>query len=64
MWQYLERAWSTAVSGVGVEASGTVYRMDGVPLEAKTLVKPPEGVKTDVEILTFLLERVKKLKEG
>ncbi|MEM3608587.1 MAG: formylmethanofuran dehydrogenase subunit B [Candidatus Bathyarchaeia archaeon] len=47
---------------VGVEASGTVYRMDGVPLEAKMLIRPPEGVKTDAEILTSLLEGVKTLK--
>jgi len=36
--------------------------MDGVPLEAKRLVEPPEGVKTDVEILSSLLERVKILR--
>lgn len=47
---------------VGVEASGTVYRMDGVPLEAKMLIRPPEGVKTDAEILTSLLEGVKTLR--
>lgn len=47
---------------LGVEALGTIYRMDGVPLEAKRLVEPPEGVKTDVEILSSLLERVKILR--
>ncbi|MEM2123491.1 MAG: formylmethanofuran dehydrogenase subunit B, partial [Candidatus Bathyarchaeia archaeon] len=49
---------------LGVEASGTIYRMDGVPLEAKGLIRPPEGVKTDVEVLTSLLERVKILRRG
>ncbi|PCN51096.1 formylmethanofuran dehydrogenase subunit B [Candidatus Geothermarchaeota archaeon ex4572_27] len=47
---------------VGIEADGTAYRMDGVPLHAKKLVDPPEGVPTDVDVLKALLERVMKLK--
>ena len=47
---------------VGVETEGTIYRMDGVPLRAKKLVEPPEGILPDKVILTTLLERVRKLR--
>ncbi|MEM3072119.1 MAG: formylmethanofuran dehydrogenase subunit B [Candidatus Bathyarchaeia archaeon] len=46
---------------VGLESTGTVYRMDGVPLECKRILDPPPGVKTDVEIMSDLLSRVKEL---
>ena len=36
---------------VGIEAQGTAYRMDGVPLELKKLVDPPPGILTDEEVL-------------
>jgi formylmethanofuran dehydrogenase subunit B len=36
--------------------------MDGVPLRAKKLVEPPEGILPDKVILTSLLERVRKLR--
>ncbi len=51
-------------SMVGVETGGTVYRMDGVPLECKKLIDPHQSLKSDEEILTSLLSRVKSLKEG
>ncbi len=47
---------------VGIETEGVVYRMDGVPLMAKRVVEPPDGVKSDVEILQAILKQVKKLK--
>ena len=46
---------------VGIETTGSIYRMDGVVLETRKLVDPPKGVKTDVEILSALLKRVKSL---
>jgi formylmethanofuran dehydrogenase subunit B len=49
---------------IGIEAEGTIYRMDGVPLECKKFIDPPKGLKTDVELLTDLLEKVKSLKRG
>lgn len=45
----------------GVECEGTAYRMDKVPLRLKKLVEPPEGVLSDEEILSMLLEEVEKL---
>jgi len=48
---------------VGVEASGTAYRMDHVPLPLKKVVDPPEGILTDEEILQRILSEVKKLKK-
>lgn len=48
---------------VGIEASGTAYRMDHVPLPLKKVVNPPNGILTDEEILKRILVEVKKLKE-
>ncbi|MEM4250682.1 MAG: formylmethanofuran dehydrogenase subunit B [Candidatus Bathyarchaeia archaeon] len=49
---------------VGVEVGGTVYRMDGVVLETRPLVKPPRGIKSDVEILRSILRKVKSLRRA
>jgi len=48
---------------VGIEESGTAYRMDHVPLPLKKIVDPPNGVLPDEEILKRILLKVKKLKE-
>lgn len=52
----------TAITGI--EAEGTVYRMDGVPLECKKLVEPPPGLKTDEEVLRGILNKVREIKGG
>jgi formylmethanofuran dehydrogenase subunit B len=49
---------------IGIEEEGTVYRMDRVPLRAKKVVDPPPGLRSDVEVLSSLLRRVKELKGG
>lgn len=46
---------------LGIEASGTIYRIDGVPLEARKVVDPPAGVRSDFEILDAITSRVKRL---
>jgi formylmethanofuran dehydrogenase subunit B len=46
----------------GIEAEGTAYRMDGVPLRLKKVIDPPKGVLTDVEILTRLLKKIREMK--
>ena len=46
---------------VGVECSGTAYRMDKVPLRTKKLIDPPRGVLSDEEVLRMLLKEVKAL---
>jgi len=48
---------------VGIEAEGTAYRMDGVPLPLRRLVDPPPGVPTDREVMSLILNRVNMLKE-
>ncbi|MFQ5710470.1 MAG: formylmethanofuran dehydrogenase subunit B [Candidatus Geothermarchaeales archaeon] len=48
---------------IGIEAEGTVYRMDGVPLVAKKVVEPPEGVRPDVEVLRMILNMVRGLRD-
>jgi formylmethanofuran dehydrogenase subunit B len=48
---------------VGIEAEGTAYRMDHVPLPLKKVVEPPRGVLTDEEILKRILTEVKKTKK-
>ncbi|PCN50617.1 formylmethanofuran dehydrogenase subunit B [Candidatus Geothermarchaeota archaeon ex4572_27] len=47
---------------VGIEAEGTIYRMDKVPLRAKKVVDPPPGLLSDVEVLERLIARVRELK--
>ncbi len=49
---------------VGIEASGTAYRMDHVPLPLKKVVEPPRGVLPDEEILRRILSEVRKIKRG
>lgn len=45
---------------VGIEAEGTAYRMDHVPLRLKKIVKPPAGCLPDEEILERMLKAIKK----
>lgn len=49
---------------VGIECEGTAYRMDGVPIKLKGVVKPPNGVLSDEEILRGILTEVRRLKRG
>lgn len=49
---------------VGIEAGGTAYRMDGVPLILRKVIEPPEGILQDTEILSAILREVKGLKGG
>ena len=47
---------------VGIEAEGTAYRMDHVPLPLKKVVEPPEGCLPDEKILQMILNRVREIK--
>jgi formylmethanofuran dehydrogenase subunit B len=49
---------------VGIEAEGTAYRMDRVPLPLRRIVAPPKGILSDEEILTGILLDVRKRKTG
>jgi formylmethanofuran dehydrogenase subunit B len=44
---------------VGIEIEGTAYRMDRVPLPLKKVVQPPNGILSDEEILSKILDEVK-----
>jgi len=48
---------------VGIEAEGTTYRMDHVPLPLKKIVEPPEGCLPDEEILRRILQEVRRLRK-
>jgi formylmethanofuran dehydrogenase subunit B len=48
---------------VGIEAEGTAYRMDHVPLPLKKVVEPPSGCLSDVQILQRILAEVKKIRK-
>ena len=48
----------------GIEASGTAYRMDHVPIPLKKVVDPPRGILPDEEILRRILAEVRKIKKG
>ncbi|MDH5419017.1 MAG: molybdopterin-dependent oxidoreductase [Candidatus Bathyarchaeota archaeon] len=47
---------------VGIEAHGTAYRMDHVPLPLKKIVEPPKTCLPDTEILQRILHKVRKLR--
>jgi formylmethanofuran dehydrogenase subunit B len=47
---------------VGIEAEGTAYRMDHVPLPLKKVVEPPETCLTDKEIVGKILHKVRELR--
>jgi formylmethanofuran dehydrogenase subunit B len=47
---------------VGIEKAGTAYRMDHVPLPLKKVVEPPEGLLSDEEILSRILDEVRLIK--
>ena len=47
---------------VGIEAEGTGYRMDGVPLRLKKIVEPPPSVLGDELVLQEMLKEVERLR--
>lgn len=47
---------------VGIEAEGTAYRMDNVPIRARKIIEPPEGVLPDEEIIELILKKVKEVR--
>ncbi len=49
---------------VGIEAEGTTYRMDHVPLPLKKIVDPPDGCLPDEEILRKILSEVRILRRS
>jgi formylmethanofuran dehydrogenase subunit B len=48
------------VATAGIEAEGTAYRMDGVAIRLSKLVEPPPGIKSDEEVLTMILDKIKE----
>jgi formylmethanofuran dehydrogenase subunit B len=54
-------AFPSAVAGI--EAEGTAYRMDKVPIPLKEVVKPPKGVPSDQQILQRILREVRRIKK-
>lgn len=52
------------VAFVGVEVGGNCYRMDNVPIEARKVVDPPDGMLTDVEFLDRVNKRLDQLMGG
>jgi formylmethanofuran dehydrogenase subunit B len=49
------------VAMVGIEAGGCAYRMDHIPIEMRKVVDPPEGLLTDVELLTRINQRIDEM---
>ena len=50
------------VATAGIEAEGTAYRMDGVPLKLSKIIDPPNGVKSDSTVLEMILSSLKEIK--
>jgi formylmethanofuran dehydrogenase subunit B len=48
---------------VGIETTGTAYRMDHVPLPLKKVVNPPKGILPDEQIVKRILAEVRKLRK-
>ncbi len=55
-------AFPSAVAGV--EAEGTAYRMDMVPIPLKKVVKPPKGILSDQQIVQLILHEVRRIKKN
>jgi formylmethanofuran dehydrogenase subunit B len=51
------------VATAGIEAEGTAYRMDGVPLKLSKLLEPSEGIVSDLEVLDMILSGLKEGKQ-
>ena len=51
------------VATAGIEAEGTAYRMDGVPLMLSKLLEPQEGVVSDHKVLDMILSGIKEAKQ-
>jgi formylmethanofuran dehydrogenase subunit B len=47
----------------GIEAEGTAYRMDRVPLPLKKVVKAPRGCLPDEEMVQRILKEVRRLRK-
>ncbi len=46
----------------GVECEGTAYRMDNIPIHLRKVKDGPEGLLTDREIISILIEKIKQKK--
>jgi formylmethanofuran dehydrogenase subunit B len=51
------------VATAGIEAEGTAYRMDGVPLKLSKIVEPSDGANSDLELLGRILTGLKEVKQ-
>jgi len=47
----------------GVEAEGTAYRMDNVPIRLRKVSDAPDGILPDRELVRRILEKVRELKK-
>ncbi|MHA1343027.1 MAG: formylmethanofuran dehydrogenase subunit B [Promethearchaeota archaeon] len=46
----------TAITGI--EVGGLVYRLDHVPIELKQVIKPPNNIPSDEELLTQIINKI------
>ena len=51
------------VATAGIEAEGTAYRMDGIPLMLSKILEPKEGVVSDHMVLDMILAGLKEAKQ-
>lgn len=51
------------VATAGVEAEGTAYRMDGVPLKLSKLLEPDPGIVPDRVVLQMIAEKLEEMKQ-
>lgn len=48
----------------GIEAEGTAYRMDGVPIRLRSIIDPREGIPPDSEILKMMVNKIRTIRGG
>ena len=45
----------------GIEAGGTAYRLDHVPIELKAILKPPSNIPSDEELFSKIITKLKTI---
>jgi len=51
------------VATAGIEAEGTAYRMDGIPLMLSKILEPQKGVISDHKVLDMILAGLKEAQQ-
>ena len=59
---FCARKGSTTLAVNGIDAAGTAYRMDGIPIRTRKFIET--GYPTDTELMEKIYDRIRKVKEN